>query len=44
LPSLLTTESAFHIAEFTPGFRRVLFSFLENAFHITKFNAYLIEK
>jgi len=44
LPSLLTTESAFHIAKFAPNFRSTLFSFLENVFHIMKFNSYLIEK
>lgn len=47
-PSVLalppTTESAFHIAEFTPYFPRRYFSFVEKVFHIAKFTIYLIEK
>ncbi|AJG22624.1 hypothetical protein RR42_s1035 [Cupriavidus basilensis] len=44
LALLLTTENAFHIAGFAPSFPRISFSFLENTFHIAKFNRYLIEK
>jgi hypothetical protein len=39
-----TTESAFHITEFAPNFPGALFPFVENAFRIAKFAAYLLEK
>lgn len=47
-PSVLvlppTTESTFHIVEFSSNFRSIMFPRLENMFHIAITIAYVIEK